>query len=35
MTVNEILIFIKVIMSVLAIIGNIGICIYLWIDRRR
>lgn len=31
MTVNEILIFIKVIMSVLTIIGSIGICIYLWI----
>lgn len=35
MTLNDILILIKVIMSVITIIGSVGICIYLWIDRRR
>lgn len=35
MSINEILVLIKVIMSVIIIIGSVGILIYLWIDRRR
>lgn len=34
-TVNDILTLIKVIINIAAIIGNVVILIYLWIDKRR
>ena len=34
-SVNDILILIKAIINIAAIIGNVGILIYLWIDKRR
>lgn len=34
-TVNDILALIKVIINIAAIIGNVVILIYLWIDKRR